>query len=85
MMKLSCVPDFFGLAICAFLQGVLRKWVIFRWFFVVNLWWLCANSWFLSGRYSTPKNTPLFWDLFLGDSHGSPWTTVAPWRGFSMG
>jgi hypothetical protein len=36
---------------------------------MVNLWWIAGESWQVDGHFSGSKNTPLFPDLFLVDSH----------------
>jgi len=36
---------------------------------VVYLWWIAGESWCVDGGFSGSKNTPLFPDLFLRDSH----------------
>jgi hypothetical protein len=42
-------------------------------FLMVKLWWIAGESWQVDRHFSGSKNTPLFPDLFLRDSHfGKP-------------
>jgi hypothetical protein len=59
-----CRAFYFLLWFSAFLLGVWQKRVVERGFFVVNLWWIRGELWWVDGRFSDHKNTPRISHLF---------------------
>jgi hypothetical protein len=54
-----------------FTGGFAVLWCFLDGKFVVKVWWMCANSWWLTAAFLLAKNTPTFEIYFLWENRRS--------------